>query len=128
MNLDLVDGDLDFSSTIPSNTNARRRKRVKRTLFESATSPNSLHGSLETRARALYSDVTPIGNIYSPFIPARDYFNNFASIGGPAPFSDYELPFTGSYTSTDGSTASVQLNKTYRVLLRYESSTSSNPF
>lgn len=110
VNVDLVDADVDFTGTVPTDNQQFRRKR----------SPvDEAPSRLNSRAPVLYADTPVYGLIYSPYIPGRDYLNNFASLGGAAPFSDYQIPWTGGYATADGTLANAETGKQYRVLLRY---------
>ncbi|GAA5865737.1 hypothetical protein JCM8547_002761 [Rhodosporidiobolus lusitaniae] len=106
LNLDLVEADIEFNATIETVTNGPFERLVRRSaseLAKRATTPT------------LYSDVPLVGHIYSPFqAPARDYLLNFS----PYASSDYEIPFTGQYNATTGGTATIEVGKSYRFLLR----------
>ncbi|GAA5902564.1 hypothetical protein JCM6882_009318 [Rhodosporidiobolus microsporus] len=104
LNMDLVNADIDFVATVPEVTNpsARLVKRSTSELVERATP-------------TLYADVPVLGRIYSPdFAPARDYLLNFSPYG----YTDYEIPFSGTYTDTSGKQVSVPDGQSYRFLVR----------
>jgi hypothetical protein len=115
--LDLVNADIDFTGTVPSVTNARRVRMARRSPSPyPAPAPKMGASSLEGEARAnptKFSDVPTIGSIYSTGLAARDYLLNFN--GG---FTDYELPFDGTYTTSTGGSAQASIGVSYRVLLR----------
>lgn len=104
--LDLVNADIDFTGTVPSVTNARLKARSE---------ANEETSSLSRRANPVkYSDVPVLGSIFSVGLPARDYLSNFS----PAPYTDYEKPFDGKYTTPGGQAATASVGVNYRVLLR----------
>ncbi|ORY84131.1 peptidase S8/S53 domain-containing protein [Leucosporidium creatinivorum] len=119
--LDLVNANIDFTGTVPSVTNGRRVRMARRSASASpAPSPEMAASAfeswshLEARANPVkFSDVPTIGSIYSTGLAARDYLLNFD--GG---FTDYELPFDGTYTTSTGGSAQASTGVSYRVLLR----------
>lgn len=119
--LDLVNANIDFTGTVPSVTNGRRVRMARRSPSASpAPSPEMAASAfeswshLETRANPTkFADVPTIGSIYSTGLAARDYLLNFD--GG---FTDYELPFDGTYTTSTGGSAKASTGVSYRVLLR----------
>ncbi|GAA5820677.1 hypothetical protein JCM11251_003108 [Rhodosporidiobolus azoricus] len=104
LNCDLVDANIDFQATVEAVTNpaARFVKRSNSELVERATP-------------TLYADVPILGRLYSPdFPPARDYLSNFSPYG----YTDYEIPFDGTYTNTAGQSVTAPAGKSYRFLVR----------
>ncbi|GAA5857730.1 hypothetical protein JCM1840_000887 [Sporobolomyces johnsonii] len=105
LTLDLVDANIDYNATVPSVTNPNMRRLAKRSASE----------LVERSTPLLYDDVPTYGTVYEPAsIPARDYLLNFS----PTPYSDYELPFDGTYTAKDGSNGTATNGVDYRLLLR----------
>ncbi|GAA5897987.1 hypothetical protein JCM8208_003218 [Rhodotorula glutinis] len=103
LRVDLVAGDIDFQSTIPSVTNptSRLAKRSKNDLRPRATA-------------TLFNDVPTVGSIFAPdYYPPRDYLVN-----GPYPFSDFEYTLDGKYTNKDGTPGTASAGVSYRVLIR----------
>lgn len=61
-----------------------------------------------------YDQVPTVGSLYAPpYAPARDYLVSYS----PAPFSDYEIPFS-TFTNSNNVNETVALNTPYRVLVR----------
>lgn len=113
LTLDLVDADIDFTGTIPPVTNMRRFRRSDWPERRSTSAWQSdAASSLERRAYTTFAEVPTLGSILSSTLVPRD---PRVTPGAP-PFT--ELPFDGTYTRADGTTAQAALNTQYRVLLR----------
>lgn len=113
-----MNANIDFTGTVPSVTNGRRLRMAKRSASASPAPAPDMAASgwshLEARANPVkFSDVPTIGSIYQTGLAARDYLINFD--GG---FTDYELPFDGSYTTSTGGSGRASTGVSYRVLLR----------
>lgn len=104
--LDLVDGSLNYAATIPAVQNPPQRMAKRSLEARAADQPQPFPDS--------FALVPRYGTIYSPYYwPPRD-----ALVTGPYPFSDYEIPINGTYTTRDGSVKQAELGKSYKVLLR----------
>ncbi|GAA6041120.1 hypothetical protein JCM8097_004125 [Rhodosporidiobolus ruineniae] len=110
MVLDLVAADIDFQARIPSITNPAsiNGRLAKR-------SSTTAHAFGKRANPTLFADVPTLGRVYAPdYVPARDYVLNYPGSG----FTDYEIPFDGTYTDKNGASATAVTGTSYRMLLR----------
>ena len=109
VSVDLVDAGIDFQGTIPPVTNARRlrARRVDNTAVAE-------YSELFARAYRTYAEVPTIGRIYTATQQPRNYLVNYDY----PPLLFTYLPFDGTYTTANGTSAQAQVGPQYRVLLR----------
>lgn len=104
--LDLVDGEYNWETTIPSVQNPSQRMAKRSISARDTDKAEPLPGS--------YYLVPTIGTIQSPdYWPPRDYL-----VDGPYPYSDFEVVINGTYTDRNGDVHQAPLGKKYKVLLR----------
>ncbi|KAK4047156.1 hypothetical protein OIV83_005608 [Microbotryomycetes sp. JL201] len=112
VSLDLVDAAIDFQGTIPAVTNARRSRARRSTSAETVEE----YSRLLARAYRTYAEVPTLGRIYTSLLQPRNYLATAAYQYPPLAFS--LVPFDGTYTLANGSSARADVGPQYRVLLR----------